>query len=1244
MRLSSVLLASALAGGACTTDLDPLENARVECSASETLCPQGTRCDSDVGFCLPIEPAEEAVPRILDVSVDPNPAGPNAALAVRFSVDATLLVPPQLHLQIAALDQAFTLSESSDSSFVFRYELQGLEPEGTATLVADIVTLTGYKHDNQLVATVDLDFTPVAEPDVDIVEGIEHLGALWVDQTNLTLALTLADAEIPAGVQIAGDVTAVQDVDYAASIPFETTAGDGSKLIDVSLWDQAGNEARVSVPVRLQTSLPTNTVLIDEPASTNNEVWLNADSLSIFFHSSDVLPPDFHSYVVSTDQGTTWQPVMSLGSYSHTSLTQNSTTEIWLRESDLFGNLTSEANQAVLIVHEDSEPPTPPLALARTIIGNLGSEAGVYVTPSHDTSGEVTYELLGGPYDVFTPVDTVSRIVLPAVPMADFTSYLVRTVDRAGNSSLVSSVVVADTPLKAFDTGCMGGAPGCTRWSFRAREDRGLFSERTSTDHHTVGVCAPDTPETLLCDFVLDIVDAAHTGSRFFDIDLAGRNVIYGDEDEGLWGIDLGPDRLAGTGDEGTATLIASDGNCFAAAERGVAYQRSSDKTIYFYDFGTDGVIGQPGTGGEGSTVVTSTANPSSCLTRFNGRYIIWFETGNEYWIFDLGPDHRPGGGDDVGELYLSDNGAMVLGESGLYLKGFDQPGVWTDFGADGAYGTNDDMETLVEGVQDVHGDKLVIARPNGFRDLYDLSSDTWVRGVNEAFNHGLASTDGFQYELGEGLFFGPMSLASPVASQPALYQFRGQPFAFMVSEGEALGDPSGAFSGDFIYLATPGQESPYVLNDQLGGAWPLTTSSPSLTDVDISGCLLVYLDDQGRVVFYSAGADQIPNTEDDRGPSLITPDAGYRRWPRIDGHTIIWADMNDDDDGNWIVTMNSKIKAYDLGDDGTVGGGDDTSFDVTTGGKEILPDIWGDLVVYLDYSFDPSGECEDIRGSPDPANCRPRITAISLSGGGTQAIETDTIFRVGLQFDGTHLVWTQYRYVGPSEAYFDVYVHRMGGSTIALAADDTQQIFPTIDGNRIAYIEGEPTVIDAGPDALFGTQDDLTLRSSPGWLGCARDERFTCEGFAEGLRPTWLHGDWMLLGSGMMPVEDGAEVYRAKDLSLSIPDTGNPVSHTMILDAELWQWVESMSIEVDIDHPMSKQLTVSLISPSYDEVVLFDQGWTGKLSQTFDLSNTPALVDHYGEPLAGTWTLQVIDNIAGSTGTLRGWTIRHKL
>lgn len=107
----------------------------------------------------------------------------------------------------------------------------------------------------------------------------------------------------------------------------------------------------------------------------------------------------------------------------------------------------------------------------------------------------------------------------------------------------------------------------------------------------------------------------------------------------------------------------------------------------------------------------------------------------------------------------------------------------------------------------------------------------------------------------------------------------------------------------------------------------------------------------------------------------------------------------------------------------------------------------------------------------------------------------------------------------------------------------------------------------------------------------------------------------------------------QAAGLSEAIPDNStNGMVHTVTFSGTPLR-VEHVQVTLDIVHPSRGQLAINLISPS---------GMVSRLAEAHRDANTnyPSWTflsrRHWGESSQGTWKVQVVDTVAGKTGTLR--------
>jgi WD40 repeat protein len=87
---------------------------------------------------------------------------------------------------------------------------------------------------------------------------------------------------------------------------------------------------------------------------------------------------------------------------------------------------------------------------------------------------------------------------------------------------------------------------------------------------------------------------------------------------------------------------------------------------------------------------------------------------------------------------------------------------------------------------------------------------------------------------------------------------------------------------------------------------------------------------------------------------------------------------------------------------------------------------------------------------------------------------------------------------------------------------------------------------------------------------------------------------------------------------------------------------VAALSLELAVEHPRMADLSLALTAPSGKRVE-----WSGSSARTgregavFDESSTPELRALRGEPIRGSWLLEVEDRQAGESGFFAGWTLR---
>jgi subtilisin-like proprotein convertase family protein len=112
----------------------------------------------------------------------------------------------------------------------------------------------------------------------------------------------------------------------------------------------------------------------------------------------------------------------------------------------------------------------------------------------------------------------------------------------------------------------------------------------------------------------------------------------------------------------------------------------------------------------------------------------------------------------------------------------------------------------------------------------------------------------------------------------------------------------------------------------------------------------------------------------------------------------------------------------------------------------------------------------------------------------------------------------------------------------------------------------------------------------------------------------------------------------QSSDTPLALPDVATSVSHASLPAVGAGR-VVAVSLTVDITHPYPRDLDLSLVSPSGTVVVVAHDRKAAYTQSTFSGAALFGALE--GEAVNGTWTLRVVDDAKGDTGTLNSWSLR---
>ena len=96
--------------------------------------------------------------------------------------------------------------------------------------------------------------------------------------------------------------------------------------------------------------------------------------------------------------------------------------------------------------------------------------------------------------------------------------------------------------------------------------------------------------------------------------------------------------------------------------------------------------------------------------------------------------------------------------------------------------------------------------------------------------------------------------------------------------------------------------------------------------------------------------------------------------------------------------------------------------------------------------------------------------------------------------------------------------------------------------------------------------------------------------------------------------------------------------------------FILNVSVDIDISHPDRGELEVYLNGPDGTPVTLHDRSGagtanlTGSWTATLAVDGPGSLEDYLNRSNKGDWTLQVVDNVMGNTGTLNSWGLNFTL
>ena len=144
-----------------------------------------------------------------------------------------------------------------------------------------------------------------------------------------------------------------------------------------------------------------------------------------------------------------------------------------------------------------------------------------------------------------------------------------------------------------------------------------------------------------------------------------------------------------------------------------------------------------------------------------------------------------------------------------------------------------------------------------------------------------------------------------------------------------------------------------------------------------------------------------------------------------------------------------------------------------------------------------------------------------------------------------------------------------------------------------------------------------------------------------QGLEFSSIKNAWAAVGRGE-PAGNLLKIEKEVFSDIQIPDSVTEGIQSSISISEEGL-MEDIRIYVDITHPRSRELRVTLISPAGERIVLHERNQSSgeNIVTTYNLESVLKLRSFIGEQIQGDWILNVSDLAKGDTGSLSQWGLK---
>lgn len=458
----------------CKVDLKVAESTQIACTTT-AQCPAGYVCRESTGKCVDSNNLGDVTPPELagEVSVAPAAAKVGATLLARFSVSEPLSLPPEVKAELRTGSVAWELDagQSTDTTFVYKYVVQGDEPEGTAQLFVTLTDSAGNQAKGLLLGSFVLDFQPPLLISARPGAAAFKAGDLLVYTINVSEPLRVLPSESKGRPRIVVSRDGVAQPNFFGEPAIETNnsfawtqnadgVADGSYSLAIVLEDEAGNvsDSAAGTGFQVDRTPPTVSALTVSPAQVRA-----GDTLTVTFDATEAVPSELLAVTagnIALDCGD-FQSASPHYSCTHTMTATdipadtNTTETIFVNLVDVAGNRGAGSE----LITYDSRAPTVALAavaytlsadnpLSRATMATVGTTITVVAFPSEpiDINAPPTLTashnstVLTFVLDTATLTDTgatFTALIPPATPDGAYAPSLTWA-DLAGNTSAVT--------------------------------------------------------------------------------------------------------------------------------------------------------------------------------------------------------------------------------------------------------------------------------------------------------------------------------------------------------------------------------------------------------------------------------------------------------------------------------------------------------------------------------------------------------------------------------------------------------------------------------------------------------------------------------------------------------------------------------------------------------------------------------------------------------------------------------------